>query len=76
MFTVGDKYRTHPDSFVPGGTEVKIQYEGQEPLVYPRVKNPARYITAALDNHPEIINVWVLKGGEWEWVWTNEVSKS
>ena len=67
---ISDQYRTHPDSFIPGGTEIKIFYAGDpEPRIYDKIKAPARYIEVALENHPEIIEVFVKKADDWVLIW-------
>lgn len=70
---VEDGYRTHPDSHIPGGTSVKIQYFTEsEPREYDKIKNPKWYIETALSNHPgEIETVHLLKDHDWVLVWAN-----
>jgi hypothetical protein len=63
---VGDEYRSHPYSFVPGGVSVCVLYVGVDSgneLIYQDVKNPQNYCDRVLRNHGDVQKVWIKDNG-------------
>ena len=59
-FYVGDKFRTNAESLVAGGYDVKITLKDGSSKIYPRVKNPDKYFSAAKRNNPNVVSYEVL----------------
>ena len=58
-FIVGDKYRTNPLSHKPGGSTVKVFYEGGKSRIYDKIKNVEAY-TKFMEKKFDVIGVEAL----------------
>ncbi len=57
-FKVGDKYRTNPLSFKPGGYTVVVELDNGRQFEYTKVKYPVTYIKT-IKRNKNVRKVWI-----------------
>jgi len=58
-FIVAEEYRTNPESRVPGGSHVKVEYKNGSSRIYNNIKNTEAYIHRILSYaNDDILDVY------------------
>jgi len=47
-YWVADEFRTNPDSLLPGGSIVSVEYYSGEIKIYDKIKKPVNYINVIM----------------------------
>ena len=59
-YYISDEFRTNPQSLVPGGWDVEVEFDSFEKRIYSNIKNTEAYAKHILANDKSVKSVTVI----------------
>ena len=59
-YYISDEFRTNPQSLVPGGWDVEVEFNSLEKRIYSNIKNTEAYAKRILANDKSVKSVTVI----------------